>query len=61
MDSGRFDALAKTLALGADRRRVLRGLAGAAVAALAGRFGPEHRRRGQGPAAEEAATASMTG
>ena len=40
MDERRFDALARTVAGEASRRRVLRGLAGALLGAAAGAVGP---------------------
>jgi hypothetical protein len=72
MDNERFDTLAKTLAAGADRRRVLRGLAAGAFVALAGRFGPgagaaakdrrrKKRRRARGGVGAAATTCGLVG
>ena len=50
MDGPRFDRLAKTLAAGASRRRVVRGLVGTALAGLVGAAAADEtaarRRRG---------------
>ena len=52
MDGDRFDDITKALATGASRRRVLKGIAGAAAGALAGVFGTTSR----GPAGVAAVT-----